>query len=159
MPLTQLIQTALLAVAINPPSALTTTKSADCLARNIWFEARNSNFTDKLAVAHVVLNRVDATAFPNSICDVIYEHAQFSWTIDGKSDDIIIKDALSRSAWKETLLATRLAIEAHTPDITKGATHYHAHYVTPYWSSTMLISAKFGAHIYYTDIQPTAGPD
>ena len=44
-----------------------------CLALNIYHEARGSNFADQLAVADVVLNRVDDARYPNSVCNVVYD--------------------------------------------------------------------------------------
>src|SRR5690606_5855804 len=38
-----------------------------CLARNIYFEARSEPLEGKLAVAHVVMNRVASKYFPDSV--------------------------------------------------------------------------------------------
>jgi len=48
-------------------------KQLTCLATNIYFEARNEPFAGQFAVALVTLNRVNDTAFPNTICDVVYQ--------------------------------------------------------------------------------------
>ena len=70
-------------------------KQHECLAKNIYFEARNEPFVGQFAVALVTLNRVHDSAFPNTICDVVYEgihtargfpkrdRCQFSWDCDG----------------------------------------------------------------------------
>ena len=42
-------------------------KQHECLAKNIYFEARNEPFAGQFAVALVTLNRVHDTAFPNTI--------------------------------------------------------------------------------------------
>ena len=42
-----------------------------CMALNIYYEARGSNFADQMAVADVVLNRVQDTRYPNTICEVV----------------------------------------------------------------------------------------
>ena len=46
---------------------------AYCLAKNIYFEAGNQPLAGKLAVAHVVKNRMESWQFPDNYCDVIYE--------------------------------------------------------------------------------------
>ena len=46
---------------------------AYCLAKNLYFEAGNQPLAGKLAVAHVVKNRMESWQFPNTYCDVIYE--------------------------------------------------------------------------------------
>ena len=44
-----------------------------CLAANSYFESGGETFDGKIAVAQVVLNRVQAKHFPNSMCKVIEE--------------------------------------------------------------------------------------
>ena len=48
-------------------------KQLTCLAKNIYFEARNEPFAGQFAVALVTLNRVNDSAFPNTICKVVYQ--------------------------------------------------------------------------------------
>jgi N-acetylmuramoyl-L-alanine amidase len=36
------------------------------------------------------------------------------------------------------------------PDITSGATHYHATYVKPYWAKHFKETGKYGSHVFYT---------
>jgi len=48
-------------------------KQVECLAKNIYFEARNEPFAGQLAVALVTLNRVYDDTFPNTVCDVVYQ--------------------------------------------------------------------------------------
>ena len=43
----------------------------NCLALNIYHEARNQPFMGKLAVGFVTLNRVKSDNFPNTICEVV----------------------------------------------------------------------------------------
>lgn len=157
MSVATLMQTAALAISIGAPGELSTSSDADCLARNIWFEARGSSFADKAAVAHVVMNRVADPAYPSRICDVVYQQAQFSWTLDKTSNAVIVKNSIDRRAWADSALAAQLVLAKRLPDLTGGATHYHANYVDPAWSDAMTIQAKFGVHIYYSDIEPAAG--
>jgi len=75
-------------------------KQLTCLAKNIYFEARNEPFAGQFAVALVTLNRVNDTAFPDTICKVVYQgihttdgfpkrdRCQFSWYCDGASDNL-----------------------------------------------------------------------
>ena len=44
---------------------------AQCLALNMYHEARNQGSAGLLAVSSVVLNRVKDKRFPNTICEVI----------------------------------------------------------------------------------------
>ena len=44
-----------------------------CLAKNVYFEARNQPLAGQLAVVSVTINRVNDKRFPNTICGVVYE--------------------------------------------------------------------------------------
>jgi spore germination cell wall hydrolase CwlJ-like protein len=114
-----------------------------CLAMNVYHEAKNQPFEGQVAVAQVVLNRVEDKRFPNTICEVVeqgpvYEswktrnddtldpiywpvknRCQFSWYCDGKSDKIRYKEA-----WKNAMMAAAIANSLKAEDITLGATHY-----------------------------------
>jgi spore germination cell wall hydrolase CwlJ-like protein len=57
-------------------------KEIDCLARAIYHEARGESEMGKKAVAMVTINRANSSKFPNSICRVVYEKGQYSWTRD-----------------------------------------------------------------------------
>ena len=48
-------------------------KEVQCLAKNIYFEAKNQGTGGWLAVAFVTLNRVKDTRYPNTICEVVYQ--------------------------------------------------------------------------------------
>ena len=122
-----------------------------CLAMNIYFEARNEPYEGKVAVSHVVLNRVASSRFPSSICGVIREggqkkkHAcQFSWFCDGLED--IPKN---RRAWKESVSIAKKVYDGKTKDPSRGAMWYHADYVSPDWRNDYPRLAKIGTHIFY----------
>lgn len=55
-------------------------KQLNCLAQNVYHEARGEPISGQLAVAFVTLNRTDDARFPTNICDVVYQRGQFSWT-------------------------------------------------------------------------------
>ena len=134
-----------------------------CLALNTYHEAKNQSMIGQIAVAEVVMNRVQDKRFPNSICEVVKQgptrpswedpkkeypikhRCQFSWYCDGKSD--VPKN---EKAWKKAqdyaylVLYNRIAI-----DVTEGATHYHATYVKPSWAKTKTRTTRIESHIFY----------
>ena len=135
----------------------------ECLALNIYFEARGSILADKIATGDVVLNRVDDVRYPNTVCAVVKDaeysawhkergkispirnKCQFSWWCDGKSDNPVNEDR-----WEESLLiAYKLLHTEKWSGITSGATHYHADYVTPYWADSLHKIGRIGSHVYY----------
>ena len=60
------------------------TAELDLLARAVYAEARGESFDGQVAVAAVILNRVENNGFPDSIRTVIYEPQQFSCVRDGQ---------------------------------------------------------------------------
>jgi spore germination cell wall hydrolase CwlJ-like protein len=146
MRLLQAVVAAQVSSASLPPEEI---KDVTCLAQNIWFEARGSSAEDQLAVAHVVMNRVASRHYPDDVCEVIWQPKQFSWTHDGRSDRVRFANAQDRLIWKELVQISMAALEGEMPDPTGGATHYHADYVTPAWSSRMRQLIQIDDHIYY----------
>jgi hypothetical protein len=129
-------------------------QEAFCLAQNIWFESRSESREDKVAVAQTTLNRVLLPAYPNTICEVVYECrtsrvCQFSWVNDGKPNNPRLDTPVRRSAWSQTVEVTLLTLFGIEEDISGGASHYHAHYVSPSWASAMIETAKTDGHVFY----------
>lgn len=131
-----------------------------CMAQNIYHEARNESTAGWIAVADVTMNRVKSDAFPNTICEVVYEsphyrskvsgklfpyknRCQFSWYCDGKSDEI-----KNIKKYKQIMEVVKLVNKTEL-DITDGALFYHADYVNPRWAATMNVTARIDAHIFY----------
>jgi spore germination cell wall hydrolase CwlJ-like protein len=103
----------------------------ECLVRNVYHESRGEDALGQAAVAHVTLNRVQSPAYPDSVCAVVWQPGQFSWTEDGRSDRMTDPDAIGKAV-DVTLAASRGTIE----DPTGGALHYYAHEkVRPRWST------------------------
>ena len=137
-----------------------------CMALNIYHESKNQSKLGMIAVARVVVNRMNDKRFPDNVCDVIYEgpskqswkdpnkmvmvrnRCQFSWYCDGKSDEIPNKD--NNIAWR---LAQDVAVEVLVLDkyvgVVEGATHYHADYVDPAWNKSITLVTKVDDHIFY----------
>lgn len=133
------------------PPIVFTEAEQKCLTDAIYFEARGETLEGQAAVAQVVLNRVRNPAYPNTICQVVYQNkgwynrCQFSFACD-RIPDIV----WSRSTWltgKEIALAVT-AGKIWLPDV-GSSTHYHATYVKPAWGPTMKRVAKIGKHIFY----------
>ena len=129
----------------------------NCLALNIYHEARNQPTAGKLAVAQVTLNRVKDVRFPNTICGVVYQgyyannapiknKCQFSWWCDGKSDK-----PKEIQSWNYALMLARHMHEGFFDniDVVKDATHYHAVYVNPYWTKEKKKVKVIADHVFY----------
>lgn len=119
-----------------------------CMATNIYFEARGSTLNDQRAVAHVTLNRTKHHRWRGSVCDVVWERQQFSWTITAHQPRNRVKTARS---W---LTAQRIAYEVmsgEVSDITNQATNYYnPSVVNPPWARMAVRTTNIGAHRYMT---------
>lgn len=134
----------------------------ECLAKNIYFEARGESTNGQIAVAQVAMNRVKSSMFPNNICDVIYQgpvstwflveknkivpllhECQFSWWCDGKSDE-----PRDMWAWGRAMTIASEVIKGNVDDNTHGAMWYHATSVNPNWSQLAAVT-KIDNHIFY----------
>ena len=131
----------------------------ECLAKNIYHEARGESIAGQVAVAWVTLNRMESQDFPNTICGVVYQartdangnpirnQCQFSWYCDGRSDRI-----RNQREWEDVQLIADVVLldwaRAKESPV-QNATFYHADYVTPYWASAFTQVATVDSHIFY----------
>ena len=128
-------------------------KEIHCLALNIYFEARGEAPEGQLAVAMVSMNRVKSHRFPSSVCRVVWQPRQFSWTHDGKSDR-----PTDKGAWRKALKMASSVYQNYwglpdharaALDITRGALHYYApDLAKPYWARAQEVTRAIGRHIF-----------
>ena len=127
-------------------------RAEQCLALNVYWEARSESELGQKAVAAVTLNRVKSEAFPNDICSVVRQggerrhRCQFSWWCDGKKDV-----PTDMTAWEEAVRIAQATLDESVQDPTHGALFYHATYVNPSWASRMTKTRKIGRHIFFKD--------
>jgi hypothetical protein len=136
-------------------------RAESCLARAIYFEARDQPFRGQVAVAQVVMNRVFSSFYPDSVCGVIYQNAshrlacQFTFACDGRS-----KAIHERRAWARAKRIARDTLNGKLYVQAVGtATHYHATYVHPHWVREMHRIVREGDHTFYRPIAWGSGGD
>jgi Cell Wall Hydrolase len=126
-------------------------RSQLCLAAAIYYEAASESEEGQRAVAQVVLNRVRHPAYPNTVCDVVYQGTergdrlcQFTFACDGS-----LARLPSSSGWARASRIARLALAGYVFGPVGTATHYHTLAVNPYWNKSLTATAIIGAHIFY----------
>ena len=126
-----------------------TDDQADYLARTIYGEARGEGVKGMQAVANVVMNRVKAGGwYGASVKDVVLKPKQFScWNENDPNRAIIL--AANDAQLAQARSIAEQAIAGTLPDITGGATNYHAKSITPYWAASMTKTATIGNHVFY----------
>ena len=129
-------------------------KEIDCLARNIYYEARGESPEGQLAVAQVTLNRVESNMFPNTICGVVNERymvrnkevCQFSWRCEYNTNPklkISESNPVFLIAWQAIRDYHKLTVVTH------DTYWFHATYVKPRWRKSKELVAKIDYHIFY----------
>lgn len=129
-------------------------RQLQCMAQNVYFEAGKEPPEGKLAVAQVVMNRVNSGKFAADPCSVIHQKnvfydkivCQFSWYCENPA----IRNIKHTEAFKESMEAAKMVyLEGfRLPSLTE-ALYYHADYVNPQWGKPKV--AKIGRHIFYKD--------
>lgn len=137
-----------LKITVTPPEYAVNEKQLYCLAQSIFFEARSEHDVGKAGTAFVMLNRVKSKHYPNTICKVIWQPYQFSWTHDGKSDDPT-KYPAEQNAWHKSQFIAWMILTNRIKDPTGKADHYHANYVSPNWAKSTKQTTILGDHIFY----------
>lgn len=118
--------------------------SIRCMAENIYHEARGDSYLGQVAVGLVVINRVRSSHFPDTPCSVIWERAQFSWTLDRRLWNI--KNVRAYNKAREIAIEV---LEGKHHDFTDGSTHYYQpDLVNPRWAKSGKDKKKIGAHLF-----------
>ena len=141
---------AALPFSLGKASAGARAQALECLTSAIYYEAGQESTDGQRGVAQVVLNRVRHTAFPASVCGVVYEGStrttgcQFTFTCDGS-----LYRRPDAAGWNRARKVAQAALSGSVYAPVGWATHYHADYVVPYWASSLAKNAVVGAHIFY----------
>lgn len=128
-------------------------KQWSCLTEALYFEARGESLAGQVAVAEVILNRVDSNRYPDSVCGVINQGTgngryacQFSYNCDGKAEVFNETRALEQVG-----KIAKLMLDGAERKLTGGATHYHTKSVAPNWSRVFDRTATIGYHHFYRE--------
>ncbi|MDH5377321.1 MAG: cell wall hydrolase [Gammaproteobacteria bacterium] len=148
-----LIALSLLLTASNAVLADSSERDLKCLALNVYHEARGEPLEGQLAVAMVTMNRVYSKSYPDTVCGVVWQRRQFSWTHDGRSDR-----PRDQQSWKVAKQISEYVYNKYDKhrdlsggalDLTKGALHYYApKHANPNWANYKEVTSKIGGHIF-----------
>ncbi len=134
-------------------SDLTPGQELVCLALNIYHEGRGENSKGQAAIAAVTMNRVNSEDYPDTVCEVVWQRKQFSWTQAASK----FHSVTDQRAWQQSLTLAKSFLESEKMTEVGNATHYHASTVQPYWASENKPIARVGNHLFYSFV--TSGPD
>lgn len=118
-------------------------RSLDCLARNVYYEARGETLAGQYAVAEVTMNRRASLGYPKTVCQVVHQKDAFSWTAMKTLDEP------AGQSWVRAVKVAQDVYYGRRPTQLHGVLHYHATYVQPEWSKDKEQVAKIGRHLFY----------
>jgi len=130
-------------------------QEVQCLALNVYHEARGESVEGQRAVAIVTMNRVRSQHYPDTVCAVVYDEqydsrynryvAAFSWT-----NDFLPDQPNDIEAWKRAFEIAKHEYQANANPIRlTHAMHYHSVEVNPDWAPEKKLVARIGNHKYY----------
>jgi spore germination cell wall hydrolase CwlJ-like protein len=113
-----------------------------CLKQNIHYEADGEPFRGKVAIAIVTLNRTNI--LNKTICKVVFEPKQFSWTINKKK--------LVENFSDDVNFAANIVLSGHSLiEELKYATNFHEAYTYPAWAKEKRKITTIGNHVFYSE--------
>lgn len=126
-------------------SATTSGHELGCLALNIYHEGRGESIKGQAAIAAVTMNRVRSKHFPDTVCEVVWQRKQFSWTHIASRHHAVT----DVPAWQQALVIARLFMDGAGIAQVGDATHYHSDTVKPNWIADNKLIGKVGNHFFY----------
>lgn len=111
----------------------------DLLARLVRAEAQNEPYQGKIAVACVVLNRVDSPSFPNTIKEVIYQQGQFQPVQNGQ---------INKQADEESIKAVHEALNENRNVAAGSLFFYNPAIATSRWLDSKATTLVIGQHVF-----------
>ncbi len=126
------------------------TKNWRCLTEALYFEARGETLRGQIAVAEVVLNRVDSRRYPDSVCGVVqqgqhrHNACQFSYNCDGRKNRIS-----EGESFKKLGKLAYVMLNGAERQLTGDALYYHNTTVRPRWTRKLVKTARIGRHVFY----------
>ena len=99
-----------------------------CLIQNIYHEARGESIEGKIAVGYVTINRLQNPQFPKTICGVVYQACQFTWSCAKNSSEMDLDE------WRESSEVAKNLLEGKYSNTVKNSYYYYnSRLVRPRW--------------------------
>ncbi len=117
-------------------------READCLAKAVYFEAKGEPLNGQLAVAEVILNRMNSGRFAGTLCGVVKQPSQFSFVRGGGFPAIA-----NQAMWRQAVGVAQVAMNRLWDSSVPNALYFHAKRVSPGWGKQRL--AAVGNHVFY----------
>lgn len=123
-------------------NASLSTQDLNCLTNNVYHEARGEPTRGQQAVVSVTLNRLKSKRFPNTVCKVVHQPYQFSWTLKPNK----IKELETYKNVKKLVVKT-VKMHYNGKDFSNGAMYFKRSKDKKWHNS--VASLQVGKHTFY----------
>lgn len=94
-------------------------RELECIAKIVIHEAGNQSYRGKLAVAQVIINRINDARFPKTACAVVKQRGQF-FNVDAYNP------SRTNPAWSEAVAIAEKTLSGQGGKIVPGALFFHS---------------------------------
>jgi N-acetylmuramoyl-L-alanine amidase len=124
------------------PRTQTVDAELTCLAKVVVHEAGNQSRAGQMAVAQVVMNRLNDRRgrFGRTICGVVMQRGQFF--------NVHAYNPPRDARWRRAVDVAREARDGNAPQVIEGALFFHAAYANLNWRGRTRLG-RLGDHIFY----------
>jgi spore germination cell wall hydrolase CwlJ-like protein len=134
------------------------TRSVDCLAAAVYYEARGEPPDGQAAVAQVVINRAHRPGYPKDLCAVIYQGAaegrcQFSFVCGGA-----MAAPRQPAPWRRAQAVAARALSGYVMRGVGEATSFHAVRLGHGCDGHLTRLAQLGGHVFLGVGGPAGAP-
>ncbi len=119
----------------------------ECLALNMYHEARGEGEIGMGLVATVTVSRKKSPCYRPTVCGVVRAHRQFSWTTDGKWDHATDEKAYAE-AYRLAVAWLFLKARVNLEGVDERLLNFHTVDVNPKWENVQVVLV-WRRHIFY----------
>ena len=119
-------------------------KEMNCLAKNIYYEARGESIMGMISIAQITINRADIKHNgKQTLCGVIHDPGQFSWVNKTQK-------RIDKKAWQQSIQVAQLVLLGVRIKGMNNALYFHSRKIKqPKWSLDLPVNKTIGNHIYF----------
>lgn len=114
----------------------------ECLSKAAYFESKGESDKGMLAVIFTTLNRVKDARFPKTVCGVVYQKSQYSWTKYNPK----IKE---KGQYERAKLLAQEVVEGKHKDFSQGALYFVHVKTNKNWLKKLTYTCTIGNHKFF----------
>jgi spore germination cell wall hydrolase CwlJ-like protein len=114
----------------------------ECLSKVAYFESKGESDAGMLAVIHTTLNRVKDVRFPKTVCGVVYQKSQYSWTKHNPK----IKE---KEQYERAKRLSQEVVDGKHIDNTRNALYFVHVKINRNWLEKLTYTCTIGNHKFF----------